>query len=124
MTTAKSPSVFGHEPAFWVGLVEAALAMVLSFNFLGLTPEGIGAIMAVVTAAAGFYTAFVTRATLLAVGVGLAKSVLVLGATFGLALTENQTTGVIALVTLGLGAFNRTQTEVVPRAQHKLDLRT
>jgi len=118
----KGPTIFGREPAFWIGLLEACLVMVLSFNQLGLTQATIGAIMAVVTGALGFYTAYVTKQTLLGVGVGLAKSVLVLGTTFGLALTENQTAAIISVVTLGLGAFNRTQAEVVPRGQHRLDV--
>lgn len=101
--------ILGREPAFWVGLVEACLALVLSWNLLGLNQEQAAAILAVITLGLGFVTAYRTRETLLGVGVGLAKSVLILFTAFGLHFTENQTAALMALVALLLGAFNRDQ---------------
>lgn len=102
--------IFGREPAFWVGFIEALLAIVLSWNMLGLTSDMIGGIMAVVVALSGVYVAYVTRDTMLGVLVGLAKSVIICLAAFQVNLTEAQTTSVIALVSLLGSAFNRSQT--------------
>lgn len=102
--------VFGREPAFYVGLVEAVLALLLSLNVLGLTTETVGAIVAVVVTGLGFYTAYVTKDTLLGVGVGLTKAVAALGVAYGLNLSENTTVAVIAVVTVLLGSYQRTQT--------------
>ena len=102
--------LFGREPAFWVGLIEAALALVLSFNLWGLTTDMIGGIMAVVTALTGVYVAYVTRDTMLGVLVGLSKAVIICLAAFQVTLTEGQTVAIIGLVTLLGGAFNRSST--------------
>lgn len=114
-------SIFGREPAFYVGLVEAVLVMALSFNFLGLTADTIAVIMAVVTGLLGFYTAYVTRQTLLGVGTGLAKSLVALGVAFGLHVTENQQAAIIALAVFILGAYQRTQATPVPKPEHNLN---
>jgi hypothetical protein len=102
--------LFGKEPAFWSGLVEAVLAVALSFGLFGLTMDGAAAIVAVVTAALGFVVAYRTRDTLLAVGVGFAKSVFVLMAAYGLTLTDAQTAALIAVITISLGAWQRGKT--------------
>jgi len=111
------PTIFGREPAFYIGLIEAVLAMVLSFHAFGLTTDTEGVIMAVVVSAASVYTAYVTRQTLLGVGTGLAKATVALFVTFGLDLTEANQTAIIALAVFVLGAFNRTQTSVLPPQQ-------
>jgi uncharacterized membrane protein len=104
--------IFGREPSVWIGLIEAALAFILTTKLFGdnLSPETMGAIMACVVAVLGFYTAFVTKDTLLGVGVGLAKAVIALFAAYGLALSTDQTGALIALVTVVFGFFQRTQT--------------
>jgi hypothetical protein len=99
-----------REPAFWVSLGEAALALLLTLNLLPFTEAQSVLIMAVVMAGLGVYTAWRTRDTMLGVGIGLAKAVLALGVGFGLSLTEPQTTAIIAFVTIALGAFQRSQT--------------
>ena len=99
-----------REPAFWVGLIEAGLALILSFQILPITEAQMVLIMAVVTAGLGAYTAWRTKDTMLGVGVGFAKALLALGVGFGLTLTETQTGAIIAFVTVALGAFQRTQT--------------
>lgn len=102
--------IFGREPAFYVGLVEAVLMLLLSWNAFGITIEVEGSIVAVVTAAFGFYTAYVTKDTLLGVGVGLVKSLIALYVVFGFNLSENQSAAIIALAVFLLGSFQRTQT--------------
>lgn len=107
--------IFGKEPAFWTGLVEAALALFLSLNVLGLTDERVSLVMAVVVAVFGVYTAWVTKDTFLGVGVGLAKAVLALSAGYGLDFGVDTTAAIIALVTVVLGGWQRTQTEPVQK---------
>lgn len=114
--------IFGREPAFYVGLVELVLALLLSINGFGLNQEQVAAIMAVVTLGLGVYTAWATKETLLGVGVGLAKSIIILFAAFGLALDENTTVAIIGLVAFLLGAFNRTQAH--PLVKGNFDLAT
>lgn len=113
--------LFGREPAFWVGLIEAGLAVLLSWNITGLSADQIGGIMAVVVAFAGLYTAYVTKDTMLGMVVGLAKATFILLATFQINLTENQTTTAIALITVLAGAYNRTQTGVAIHPTLKRD---
>jgi uncharacterized membrane protein YccC len=107
-----TPSIFGREPAAWVGLIEAVLTILLAFA-IGVSQETYGPILAVVTAALGVYTALVTRDTALGAIVGLVKAVLVLAAVYGLTLTDGQTAAVISLVTVVVGFFQRTQTSPV-----------
>ena len=116
---ATSPTIFGREPAFYVGLVEAALAIALSFKFLGLTIDTEGVIMAAVVAILGFYTAWVTHQTLLGVGTGLAKALMALFVTFHMHLTDTQQTAIIAFFVFVLGAFQRTQSTPVATAAER-----
>lgn len=102
--------VFGREPAFWTGLIEAVLAILLSWSLFGLSSDMVAGIMAVVVALSGVYVAYVTRDTMLGVLVGLAKAVIICLAAFQVHLTDAQTTSVIALVSLVGSAFNRAQT--------------
>lgn len=102
--------IFGREPAAIIGFIEAVLAMVLSFGWFDLSQEKVGLIMAVVTAAFGVYTAYVTSETLLGAVIGFAKAALALGAVYGLSLSDQQTGCVIALITMSFGLYQRTQT--------------
>lgn len=101
--------VFGREPAAWVGLIEAALVLLVSVG-LSWSNEQVGLVMAVVVSAFGAYTAWVTKDTMLGVVVGLTKAVLALGIGFGLDLQPDFTGAVIAFVTVSMGLFNRNQT--------------
>lgn len=107
-----TPSIFGREPAAWVGLVEAVLTILLAFA-IGVTQETYGPILAVVTAALGVYTALVTRDRALGAIVGFVKATLVLAAVYGLTLTDGQTAAIVALVTVVAGFFQRTQTSPI-----------
>lgn len=103
-------TILGREPAAWVGLIEGAVAFasVMLFHF---SQTQLGLLMAAVTAAFGLYTAWVTHDTTLGIVVGLVKSLLALFAGFGLALLNpEQAASLIALVTIGFGFFNRSQT--------------
>lgn len=108
----KTKTIFGREPAAWLGLIEMVLTLLMAFSF-GVDQTTFGPIMAVVTAVFGVYTAWVTKDTLLGVIVGLAKSGFVLMAVYGFTFTDAQTGAVIGVITVVVGFFNRTQTSPV-----------
>ena len=101
--------IFGREPAWWTSLIAAVLAVALSIDKFSLDPEQVALIMAVVTAAFGVYTAYVTDETMLSFIVGLAQSVLALAVGFGLDLSTDLSAALIALVTIVAGGYERTQ---------------
>lgn len=109
-----SVKIFGREPALVVSLIEAGLALLVSFGVLaGLGIRGqeeLALVMAVVTSGLGVYLAYVTRDTLLGVVVGFVKAALALAAVYGLELTVEQTGSLIAFITVAIGAWQRTQT--------------
>lgn len=108
----RAQTIFGREPAAWVGLIEAVVALLVVFA-LGVTTSSAVLIMAVVSAAAGVYTAWATRDTSLGVILGLVRAVISLAAYYGLDLTEGQQAALIALVAVALGFWQRTQTAPV-----------
>lgn len=119
------PKIFGREPAFLAGLLEAALATLVSFGMLGFIgingAEGLAVVMAVVQGLVGVYVAYVTKDTLLGVGVTLLKASVALLAFYHYDLNETQLTTLIALLTLVLGSWQRTQT--APAVVPSLDLK-
>lgn len=120
-TTPKTRTIFGREPAAWIGLLEAAVVLAIAFP-LGVDQEVLGPVMAVVTAAAGAYTAWATKDKALGYIVGLVKSLAILVAVFGLTLTDAQVGAVVALVTVGFGFLQRSQTApVVEYGQELVD---
>lgn len=102
--------IFGREPAALVGVIEGVLAVLLSFGLFDLHQNQVAAIVAVVTAGLGLVTAYATRDTMLGVLVGFSKSVLVLAAAYGLNLSDQQTAGLIAVITLLAGYWHREHT--------------
>lgn len=105
--------ILGREPAALVGVVESVLAVLLTFGVLGLDQAEAGVIMAAVVAVLGLVTAWATKDTLLSALSGAAKAVLVLAATFGLPLTDNQTGAVVAAITVLGGFWLRQNTSAV-----------
>lgn len=108
--------IFGREPAFYVGVVEAALALFLTFGWFALDQKEVGAIVAVVSAALAFVTAYATKTTAFSALVGLAKSALVVAVTFGAPLTDAQTGAAIAFITIVAGGYLRDRTASVDSA--------
>jgi hypothetical protein len=106
--------ILGREPAAWAGLIQALLALALSLDWFGLTNERVGLIMAVVSAVVGVYLAWVTASTMLAVIVGLVNAVFALVAGYGYELSTATTSAAIAVVTVVVGLFQRTQTSPLP----------
>lgn len=105
--------IFGRDPATWVGLIEAVLVMALSLNMFELSHETIALIMAVVVSAFGIYTAYVTNQTMLGVVVGFTKAVIALAVGFGFEFGPDRTAALIALVTVVIGFYQRTQVSPV-----------
>lgn len=103
--------ILGQEPAFFVGVLEAVLALLLTLNMVGgLDQEDAAVIVATANAGLGLVVAYAARDTLYAALVGFAKAVLVLSATFGLPLTDQQTGAAMALITVLAGAYLRGRT--------------
>lgn len=103
----KDFKIFGQEPAFIVSVVEAGLAMLLSFGLFDLDQNKVGVIVACVAAALGLVVAYATNTTVLSAFTGFAKAILVLAVTFGVHLTDAQTASAIAFVTLVVGVLLR-----------------
>jgi len=113
--------ILGREPAAWSGLIQALLVLALSNHAFSLTPETVALIMAVVTAAFGVYTAWVTANTMLGVIVGLANAIFALVIGYGLDLSTEMTSAAIALITVTVGFFQRTQTTPLPAPSFSSD---
>lgn len=100
--------VFGREPAFWVGVVQAVIAFVLTIgqvaDALNLTDERTAWIMAVINGISALYLAYVMRETMAAALVEAAKAVVGLLVAYGITLTTQQmsiVTGLVALIGAG-----------------------
>jgi hypothetical protein len=109
-------TIFGREPAAWLGLIEAALALFVAFPIAqraGIDSTFVVLFMAVVSAAFGVYTAFATKDQALGYIVGLVKAGIALAAYFRLELSPEQTALVVAFVAVAVGFFQRSQTSPV-----------
>lgn len=112
--------IFGKQPAFWLGVLQAVLAFVLTMHQvaaqLHLTDERVGAIMAALFALLGVYEAWSVRDTMLAALTAAAKALIALFAAYRLELSVDQTAALLGIVALIGGAFVRDRTSplVVP----------
>ncbi len=100
--------IFGREPALVAGLIESVIALAVALG-LHLSTAQVGLVNAVAAALLGVYVAWATKDTLASAVLALSKSVLSLLIGFGLDLTTDQTATAIAVVTMALSMFNRTQ---------------
>lgn len=107
-------TIFGKQPAFWLGVLQAAFVFLLTINQvateLHLTDERVGAIMAVLYGALAVYEAWAVRDTMLAVLTGLAKAVIALLATYRLELDPQTVAALLGLVSILAGVFVRDRT--------------
>lgn len=109
----KTRTIFGREPAAWVGLIEAIVAVLIFLPIAGalnIGQEWAVLFMAVVSAGAGLYTAWVTKDTMLGAITGFTKALIGLVAYYGLSLTPELQASLMSLVAIGVGFFQRTQT--------------
>lgn len=113
-----TPKIFGREPAVLASLVEALLALLVSFHvlaFVGIdTQPELMLTMGVVNGLVAVYVAYVTRDTLLGAAVGLIKAGVAFGAIYGLSISTEQTGTLIAFATVAIGMYQRTQTGPAP----------
>lgn len=111
--------ILGKEPAFYVGVIEALVALVVTFNLSGLSAEQAGLVVGFVVAVGGALTAWTTRDSLLAALVAVTKAALVLGVAYGAPLTDQQIGLVAALVSVIGSGYLRTQTSPADTALTK-----
>lgn len=115
--------LFGKEPAFWVGTIQAVLAFVLTIHqvadVLNLTDERTAWIMAIYNGLGAVFLAYVLRETMVAALVEVGKAALGLAVAYGLELTTYQLsiiTGLFAMVGAG---YLRTQAAPLLRPKFK-----
>lgn len=105
----KAPTLFGREPAVFVGIIQAAIVL-LGNQLFGWTEDQVVAVSLVVVIVGDGYVAWVTRDTLLGVGVGFVKALVVAATSFGAVIPSDLAPQLIALTTAVAGFFQRTQT--------------
>lgn len=105
--------LFGREPAVYIAVLESLLALLVTFQFDGLSPDQAALILAAAVAIGGLLASFTTRDTLLGALSGAVKAVLVLGVAYGLNLSQDQIGMTAVLVSTIAGVFLRTQTSPV-----------
>lgn len=119
-----SPTIFGREPVVLSNAVEGILTAALAFHMLdslGIdSAESVATVMAVVTALLGVYVAYVTHDTLLAASIALLKAAVMLFAAYGYNVSEHQLATLVAVMTVSVAAWHRTQSG--PAVQPSLDL--
>jgi hypothetical protein len=99
--------IFGKEPAFFVGVIEAVILVLVTF---GLPHDAAAVIATLTVAVGGVLTAIAAKDTLLAALVSLVKAVIVLVVFLGYDISDESTAAIIGLLTLILGGYLRTQT--------------
>ena len=98
-----------RDPAAYITLIQAVLALALAWGLFGLTEARVPLIMAVVNGVFGVVTAILTKRTGFSVAIGLVQAVIALMAGYGLELTADKTNAIILISTVVLGFFNWTQ---------------
>lgn len=112
---------FRWEPALYLQLLNAAVALVVAFG-LPLSAEMTGAITIIATAVFTIVTAVMTRPIAVSVITGAVQSALIAVAAFGLELHQDQIGAVVTLLAIVLGLLTRQAVtpEVKTRAQADL----
>ena len=102
-------SWLGREPAQWLGLISATIALVSS-TFFEMTIQQQGVLNATAVAVVGFITALAVSGEKAAPMVaGLVQAVLACSLAFGLALSPELQGSIMAFVAAGVGWYLRTQ---------------
>lgn len=108
-TTGGTVNLLGREPAQWIGLLSAAVALFSSLIF-PLDVGQQGAVIAVATAGFGVAGALAVSAEKAAPLVaGLVQSVIALALAFGLQLSPEVQGSIMAFVAAGVAFYLRTQ---------------
>lgn len=109
----KAVTIFGREPALYLGLIEAVLAAFVVFPLgvkLGLDETFVVLVMAVLSAGVSIWTAIATHNSVLAYLTGAIKAVIALAAYFHFQLSPDQQAVLVAVVAAVVHFAQRTQT--------------
>ncbi len=110
-------NIFLRDPSVIIAVLASVAQVLVVFN-LGLTPETSALVIAAITAAGGIVTAVsVSKDKLLAAITGFAQSLFALLLGFGVELSADQVSALMAVVTVVAGAFLRTQVEAKVRPE-------
>ena len=101
-------TIFGREPALWLGLLAAALKLGTAFG-LDLTGDQQSVINAAAAAMIGVAVAVLTHDGISAAILGGAQALLALGLGFGLHVSGDQQAVIMAFVAVAISMFVRTQ---------------
>lgn len=93
--------IFGREPAFWAGAVQAAVSLLTSLG-LSLTPEQQGSIVAGASALIGLWLAYQVRPLSVAAFTTVIQAGLALAVAFGLTLSVEQQGAALAIAAVVL----------------------
>lgn len=111
--------LFGREPAVWVAFLQAVIILA-SATIFHWSDTQVGALALVVVAIGDTVVAYLTKATLLGVLIGLLKATVAAFATFGYNLDVNTVAALVATLTASLGLFQRTQTAPLEKGNFDL----
>jgi len=100
---------FGREPAIVIQTISALLAVAIGFGLPGLNDGTAAGITALLTAAAGVYTAWAVRPVSPAIFTGVITTGAALAAAFGFDLPQTQVSLVVAGVTAVMTLLTRSQ---------------
>lgn len=110
-------NLFGEPVATWA-VIQAAVVMAVGFGWLGGIgidgQDSLAVLLVVMNALAAVHIAVATHHTLLGPLVEAVKALVGLSAIYGLHITNEQTAGLITLLTALAAAWHRTQTSPVP----------
>jgi uncharacterized membrane protein len=107
--------IFGREPSFWVTIIGAVLAFLVTYNLNGLTDVQAAAIMGVLVAAVGALNGWITRPRKPGVFNGLLAAVVGLLAAYGLKMGADQVAALDAML-LAIGGLWAIRPQVTPAA--------
>src|SRR4051812_5974142 len=102
----KAPTIFGRDPAVWVGLIQAAITLAAAL-WLDWSNEQVGAVVLVVVLLGDSFVAWVTHDTMLGIVVGLVKALAGAALAFGYEVSAETLAAVVSFVTVGTSFFQR-----------------
>jgi len=111
-TTVQRPW-FGREPALIIGTVQAILTAIVMFGLPGLSDGIAAALVAGMTAFAGFVTALYVRPIAPTIANGLIAAMVVLVAAFGVDVPQTWTGAAVLVVSSLVTLFTRSQVSPV-----------
>lgn len=114
-----STKIFGREPVLWVTAIQATIVL-LAATLTDWTTEQVGSLTLVVFVLGDVTVAYLTKATMLGVLIGLLKAIVSAFAAFGYDLDPDTLAALVAFVTGVLGLFQRTQTSPEPEPSFDL----